>query len=621
MSPKKLAAAECMLMMLTLFTSFHSTLNLVQDRPRCAAIGRIKATFVADRGDGVLRYASWTGFNATSRIRLEAGRSLYARFDFPAECNITVTEITVSSPGSCNYSLYALEDNENGFDRVYPVVHTRERVTVSANDVSGVADVHTFDLLRFSLSSLLAFQLNVAVSSTSNYSCDIPVTYRGEPYISVLSQDIDECSMARNPCSSPSTASVDHIEQCRNTYGSFTCNCSNGYASGGKTCIGEPAISRNPMPTSETRVGRVGTSSRVTAVTSSTPQHESHAESSSSRTPELSNTRTLHQTPEDSTPSTSSHRTGDGHDHMRTEATPIPSHGGTSLEDEGQSSVLTTAISKSTSGVGSQGNPSITRTLRQTTEIRKPSNTMITASSNRIGDGHAKIRTDATPRPPHPNTSLEDEGQTSVVTTAVLKAASSTSVGSQEPYIPSSTLGDTAVAGIAIGTVIALALIGLLILQIMRMRKPYSNSSPLRNRSAVRTDGRGITVPSAHGANTAAHLSFISMSASTARQSNVYTETEMELSHLNRSPSPRYYEECLAVSLPSHYDVPKAACAVAHCSDSIVDVQARYSRVSHYDVPKASQQLESPGSTLPGNTYSVPKTISDSSLCPGPNDV
>ena len=95
----------------------------------------------------------------------------------------------------------------------------------------------------------------------------------------------------------------------------------------------------------------------------------------------------------------------------------------------------------------------------------------------------------------------------------------------------------------------------------------------------------------------------------------------MELSHLNQSPSPRYYEECLAVSLPSHYDVPKAACAVAHCSDSIVDVQARYSRVSHYDVPKASQQLESPGSTLPGNTYSVPKTISDSSLCPGPNDV
>eukprot|EP00117_Sycon_ciliatum_P002562 scpid103501/ scgid7733/ len=97
----------------------------------------------------------------------------------------------------------------------------------------------------------------------------------------------------------------------------------------------EPAISRSPMPTSETRVGRVGTSSRVTAVTSSTTQHESHAESSSSRTPELSNTRTLHQTPEDSKPSTSSQRIGDGHDHMRTEATPIPSHVGTSLEDEG----------------------------------------------------------------------------------------------------------------------------------------------------------------------------------------------------------------------------------------------------------------------------------------------
>eukprot|EP00117_Sycon_ciliatum_P012736 scpid106464/ scgid13691/ len=99
--------------------------------------------------------------------------------------------------------------------------------------------------------------------------------------------------------------------------------------------VTEPAISRNPMPTSETRVGRVGTSSRVTAVTSSTTQHESHAESSSSRTPELSNTRTLHQTPEDSKPSTSSQRIGDGHDHMRTEATPIPSHVGTSLEDEG----------------------------------------------------------------------------------------------------------------------------------------------------------------------------------------------------------------------------------------------------------------------------------------------
>eukprot|EP00117_Sycon_ciliatum_P028226 scpid81828/ scgid22741/ Latent-transforming growth factor beta-binding protein 4 len=186
----------------------------------CIPTGR--PSFPVPTGDGKLQYSSVTGASKRPRTVLVIPGPYEVIFDYPPQCYMVVKEIKIESQGSCIFLIDTREriDSKSPWTRWNPTHTTKSKQSSRSGGM-------VVDRVKLIISvQILKHQLNLRFT-IAPVSCKVSLN-GNEPYITVISEDIDECKNI-------TTCSPSPRGTCTNTFGSYQCSCNAGYTNG-STC-------------------------------------------------------------------------------------------------------------------------------------------------------------------------------------------------------------------------------------------------------------------------------------------------------------------------------------------------------------------------------------------------
>ncbi|XP_065181801.1 uncharacterized protein LOC135812351 [Sycon ciliatum] len=211
---------------LLLVSGWNVTRGLTKTSP-CFATGR--PSLPLSSGDGILRYSSVTGPQPMLRTLLVPPGPYEVIFDYPPQCYMVAKEITIESEGSCIVQIHTRER----IDSKSPWTQWNPNQITETKQSGGMV----VDRFKFVVSvKILKHQLNLRFHMAYG-SCKVALN-GNEPYITVISEDIDECKNA-------TTCSPSPRGTCTNTFGSYQCSCNAGYTHG-STCQDFDECSNTP---------------------------------------------------------------------------------------------------------------------------------------------------------------------------------------------------------------------------------------------------------------------------------------------------------------------------------------------------------------------------------------
>ncbi|XP_065182182.1 latent-transforming growth factor beta-binding protein 2-like [Sycon ciliatum] len=189
----------------------------------CIPTGR--PSFPVPTGDGKLQYSSVTGASNRPRTALVPPGPYEVIFDYPPQCYMVAKEITIESEGSCIFLIDTREriGSKSPWTRWNPTHSTKSKQSSRSGGM-------VVDRVKFIISvQILKHQLNLRFTIAPLY-CKVAIN-GSEPYITVISEDMDECKNI-------TTCSPSPRGTCTNTFGSYQCSCNAGYTNG-STCQGK----------------------------------------------------------------------------------------------------------------------------------------------------------------------------------------------------------------------------------------------------------------------------------------------------------------------------------------------------------------------------------------------
>ncbi|XP_065180912.1 uncharacterized protein LOC135811605 isoform X2 [Sycon ciliatum] len=191
----------------------------------CGAVNRSTQLVKNDKSvlQSYVSYTTATATRSTPRTRLSSSTPYTVVFEYPGNCNLVARKISFASLGLCDLRVTRQQHNGEVWSSWTSVQFSHHQ----HNDRNGAK---WYDELRIVLPIVRRTRIRFKIRNRNG--CHTPLVGT-EPFISLVCEDVNECTETPHPCNPYS--GVDS-GRCFNNYGSYSCVCHSSFTQAGGTC-------------------------------------------------------------------------------------------------------------------------------------------------------------------------------------------------------------------------------------------------------------------------------------------------------------------------------------------------------------------------------------------------